>query len=171
MPLTITPPSAQVGIGSNESVTLTASGGSDSYIWLVPTNGNVCPVTPPPPEEPSRTYTLTGNAFGLVTVIVTDTNYPNLMATAIISVGSVTIAGPDGNYYRCYPSGATEQLSSQDASTLFESLGKDNVFGDANTGEIKNVSSLGTKSISIEPGTTAVTCYLLNLAIVPLNPK
>jgi hypothetical protein len=75
----------------------------------------------------------------------------------------VVIAGADGNYYRCFPSGVTHTLLAADnASSAFQALGLSNVFGDATQGKIVDASR-AMKPTPITFTVEAVTCYLLNL--------
>jgi hypothetical protein len=101
----------------------------------------------------------------MVTVTVTDISTSE-KATVTLSVGSVVIAAPDGNYY--VAPGATQMQGAQEAFTALNTF----LFGDATTQTnekvIKDASSVdrSAKEIKIGKGkdeSTAVTCYLLNL--------
>ncbi|WP_309887443.1 hypothetical protein [Archangium sp.] len=169
MRITIAPSSAQLEL--NTSMTLNVSGGTAPYTWSasVPTGNGTYPVTPS--SGMGTSCTITGQYFGVVTVTVTDSSTPKATATVPISVGSVIIASPDGNYYRCFPSGATVTLPAADnASKVFGYLGASNVFGDATGGKIDRVTAAvkndKANSTDDPASATAVTCYLLNLPAI-----
>lgn len=158
MGIQVSPSTGQVGI--NQQTILFATGGTPPYKWSLPTYASpyACPVNLV--GAGVNTVQYIGQCFGMVTVTVTDSSTPAQTGTAVISVGSVTIAGPDGNYYHCFPSGASQTV---DASALFSSnaLGSD-VFGDATNGILADASPLKKSTKQFQ--TTAVTCYLLNLS-------
>jgi hypothetical protein len=142
-----------VEVGSQ--VNLTAVDGHGPYKWSVTFKGQN-PLLYTGDDVTQIAWSVTGRAFGLAYIKVTDSSSKKQEATLELYVGSVVIVGADDSYWQVFSDGTTKPHVGVDSRVT--------VLVDANaivadiTGSDPQERSSGT------PPAEAVTCYMLNLA-------
>lgn len=118
--------------------------------WSESSNGNVIPE---PPTEKVARWMIAGLGFGKTTIAAqTDTERAEL----VICVGTVVIAGADGQHWQVFSDGSIKLLAAEKVAQDIPKLLKDNAI---------------VADLTVPSTATAVTCYLLNLTNFAPNFK
>jgi hypothetical protein len=142
-PITLTPQgNSWLEIGS--PCTLSSSLGKEpvAATWSESSKGSVAVVLP---TQPLGTCQVIARGFGKVKITAT---YKNDQVDMWLWVGTVVIAGADGDYWQVYADGSIKKMEEKDLSPTIVNMVKDKVI----------IADLTGNSSA-----TAVTCYLLNL--------
>jgi hypothetical protein len=108
-----------------------------------------------------------GSGFGVTTIMGNSNGI--FGPTLELYVGSVIIAGADGNSWQIFSDGSSKLLSSDQISKRIQGLeGKNILFADVGNNNIYDATPNPKEPSEPKPETsaTAVTCYLLNLQSV-----
>jgi hypothetical protein len=112
---------------------------------------------------------ITGIGFGVTTISASHSRNNQVVARLTLYVGSVVIVGADGNSWRIFPDGVCRQVLPNDISPRMQKLETHHfLFAEVENKAIYDIT-YPMKGIDHEPArasSTAVTCYLLNLAAV-----